>query len=373
MSVELSHLREQIDEVNKSLLDLLAKRLQLVAEVGEVKSLHGLPIYVPERETSMLAARRTEAERMGIPPDLIEDILRRIMRESYARENDKGFKTLNPSAGPIVIVGGDGKMGRLFHRLLNLSGYQVKTLNEDDWVQAESIVAGASVVIVSVPIHLTVQVINQLPKLDKSTVLMDIASIKQQPLEAMLVAHDGPVLGLHPMFGPDIGSVAKQVFAYCNGRGSESYQWFLEQLLVWGARLKEISAEEHDKNMSFIQALRHFTTFTYGRNLAEENIDLQQLLDLSSPIYRLELAMVGRLFAQDPQLYADIIMSSNENVELIRRYHQLLGDSIALLEKKDKAEFIRQFNQISQWFGEDAHHFMKESQSLLQRANDNRK
>lgn len=137
--------------------------------------------------------------------------------------------------------------------------------------------------------------------------------------------------------------------------------------------MKEISAEEHDKNMSFIQALRHFTTFTYGRNLAEENIDLQQLLDLSSPIYRLELAMVGRLFAQDPQLYADIIMSSNENVELIRRYHQLLGDSIALLEKKDKAEFIRQFNQISQWFGEDAHHFMKESQSLLQRANDNRK
>ncbi len=46
--------------------------------------------------------------------------------------------------------------------------------------------------------------------------------------------------------------------------------------------------------------------------------------------------MVGRLFAQDPQLYADIIMSSNENVELIRRYHQLLGDSIALLEKKIK-------------------------------------
>ncbi|MEX9870776.1 bifunctional chorismate mutase/prephenate dehydrogenase [Providencia huaxiensis] len=373
MSVELTHLREQIDEVDKSLLDLLAKRLQLVAEVGEVKSLHGLPIYVPERETSMLAARRAEAERMGIPPDLIEDILRRIMRESYARENDKGFKTLNPSAGPIVIVGGDGKMGRLFHRLLNLSGYQVKTLNEGDWPQAESIVAGASIVMISVPIHLTVQVINQLPKLDKSTVLMDIASIKQQPLEAMLAAHDGPVLGLHPMFGPDIGSVAKQVFAYCNGRGSESYQWFLEQLLVWGARLKETSAEEHDKNMSFIQALRHFTTFTYGRNLAEENIDLQQLLDLSSPIYRLELAMVGRLFAQDPQLYADIIMSSNENVELIRRYHQLLGDSIALLENKDKTEFIRQFNQVSQWFGEDAHHFMKESQSLLQRANDNRK
>lgn len=373
MSVELSHLREQIDEVDKSLLDLLAKRLQLVAEVGEVKSQHGLPIYVPEREASMLAARRQEAERMGIPPDLIEDILRRIMRESYARENDKGFKTLKPDAGPIVIVGGDGKMGRLFNRLLTLSGYQVKILGEHDWAQAESIVKGASVVIISVPIHLTVRVIKQLPKLNQETVLIDIASIKHQPLEAMLAVHEGPVLGLHPMFGPDVGSVAKQVFAFCDGRGAESYQWFLEQLQVWGARLKKITASEHDRNMSFIQALRHFTTFTYGQNLAKEHVDLQQLLDLSSPIYRLELAMVGRLFAQDPQLYADIIMSSDENIELIRRYYQLLGQSIEMLERKDKAEFIRQFNEVSDWFGEDAHHFMKESQSLLQRANDNRK
>ncbi|MGO2337413.1 bifunctional chorismate mutase/prephenate dehydrogenase [Providencia sp.] len=373
MSVELSHLRDQIDEVDKSLLELLAKRLQLVAEVGEVKSQHGLPIYVPERESSMLAARRFDAERIGVPPDLIEDVLRRIMRESYARENDKGFKTLNPSAGPIVIVGGDGKMGRLFNRLLTLSGYQVKTLGENDWPQAKSIVAGASVVIISVPIHLTVNVINQLPTLDKSTILIDIASIKQKPLEAMLTVHEGPVLGLHPMFGPDVDSVAKQVFAYCDGRDAESYQWFLEQLLVWGARLKKITAEDHDKNMSFIQALRHFTTFAYGQNLANEEVDLQQLLSLSSPIYRLELAMVGRLFAQDPQLYADIIMSSDENVELIRRYYRLLGQSIEMLERNDKAEFIEQFNKVSQWFGEDAHHFMKESQSLLQRANDNRK
>lgn len=373
MSAELSHLREQIDEVDKSLLDLLAKRLQLVAEVGEVKSQHGLPIYVPERESSMLAARRAEAERMGIPPDLIEDILRRIMRESYARENDKGFKTLNPTAGPIVIVGGNGKMGRLFHRLLSLSGYQVKLLGEQDWDNAASIVSGASVVMVSVPIHLTVDVIKRLPTLDPETILVDIASVKQKPLEAMLSVHQGPVLGLHPMFGPDIGSVAKQVFAFCDGRKAESYQWLLEQLQVWGARLKAIKPEEHDRNMSFIQALRHFTTFTYGQNLAKEKVDLQQLLDLSSPIYRLELAMVGRLFAQDPQLYADIIMSSDENVELIRRYYQLLGQSIEMLERKDKAEFIRQFEQVSQWFGEDAHHFMKESQSLLQRANDNRK
>jgi chorismate mutase/prephenate dehydrogenase len=54
MVAELTALRDQIDEVDKALLDLLARRLELVAEVGEVKSRFGLPIYVPEREASML-------------------------------------------------------------------------------------------------------------------------------------------------------------------------------------------------------------------------------------------------------------------------------------------------------------------------------
>ncbi|WP_249357117.1 chorismate mutase, partial [Citrobacter sp. wls827] len=56
MVAELTALRDQIDEVDKALLDLLARRLELVAEVGEVKSRFGLPIYVPEREASMLAS-----------------------------------------------------------------------------------------------------------------------------------------------------------------------------------------------------------------------------------------------------------------------------------------------------------------------------
>lgn len=86
MAEELQNLREQIDQVDKTLLSLLAKRMQLVAEVGEVKNRHGLPIYAPDREAAMLASRRNEAEKMGISADLIEDVLRRVMRESYSKE-----------------------------------------------------------------------------------------------------------------------------------------------------------------------------------------------------------------------------------------------------------------------------------------------
>ena len=372
MVAELTALRDQIDEVDKALLDLLAKRLNLVAEVGEVKSHYGLPIYVPEREASMLASRRKEAENLGVPPDLIEDVLRRVMRESYTSENDKGFKKLNPELRPIVIVGGKGQMGRLFERMLTLSGYQVKILDKEERDQAATLLADAGMVIISVPIHLTEQVIAELPPLPQDCILVDLASVKNKPLQAMLAVHTGPVLGLHPMFGPDSGSLAKQVVVWCDGRQPEAYQWFLEQIQVWGVRLHRISAVEHDQNMAFIQALRHFTTFAYGLHLAEENVQLEQLLALSSPIYRLELAMVGRLFAQDPQLYADIIMSSESNLALIKRYYARFGEAIKLLEQGDKQEFIDSFRRVEHWFGDYAKRFQTESRALLRQANDSR-
>lgn len=292
MVAELSRLRDQIDDVDKQMVTLLAKRLALVAEVGEVKSQHGLPIYAPDREAAMLASRRAEAEAQGVPPDLIEDVLRRTMRESYSSENDSGFKCLNPDLRRIVVIGGEGQLGRLFARLFRLSGYQVSVLEKNDWDNAEALLADAGMVVVSVPIDVTETVISALQQLPKDCILADLTSVKSGPLQAMLTAHQGPVVGLHPMFGPDVASLAKQVIVYCDGREPEAYQWLLEQFRIWGAGLHRISAVEHDEGMTLIQALRHFTSFVYGVHLAEENPNLDQLTALSSPIYQIGRAHV---------------------------------------------------------------------------------
>lgn len=89
----LNHLREEIDALDRELIQLFAKRLELVTQIGEVKHEKGLPIYAPDRELAMLQARREEAAKAGISPQLIEDVLRRFMRESYSNENQFGFKT----------------------------------------------------------------------------------------------------------------------------------------------------------------------------------------------------------------------------------------------------------------------------------------
>ncbi|MBW8192824.1 bifunctional chorismate mutase/prephenate dehydrogenase [Neiella marina] len=366
----LDQLRDQIDETDQALLSLLKQRLALVHAVGEYKSQHGLPVYVPEREAAMLAKRRAEAEKMGVPADLIEDVLRRAMRESYASENDAGFKQVNPTAGDVVVVGGNGKLGRLFVNMFRLSGYSVKILGSQDWDQAEAIVANASLVVISVPIDKTVVTIERLPKLPADCVLTDLTSVKQAPMKAMMAAHDGPVVGLHPMFGPDIASFAKQVIIHCDGRGAEQYQWVLDQMRLWGPRLHESDGQEHDETMSMVQALRHFTSFAYGMHLQNEDADLARLLAFSSPIYRLELAMVGRLFAQDGELYASIITAAPENIKMFKRYLQNFTSALTLLEQGDKQAFVKKFNEVAHWFGGFATQFQSESRDLLLAAHD---
>ncbi len=370
----LNPLREKIDQVDRELIDLLSERLKLVAEVGKVKSEHGIPVYAPEREKAMIEARRTEAEMQGVPADLIEDVLRRVMRESYANENKHGFKQVNPNIQKIVIVGGLGKLGRLFNRFLSLSGYQVVSLDQNDWVQAETILAGADLVLVCVPINKTLETIECLQSfLTEKMILADLTSVKAQPLQKMLKVHQGAVVGLHPMFGPDTQSLAKQVLVCCHGRGAEQYEWLLEQIKIWGAKIEVIDAKEHDYAMTYIQALRHFSTFMFGLHLSEQPIKLEQLLALSSPIYRLELAMIGRLFAQDGALYADIISDKPENLTTIQSLKATFEQSLKFFEEKDRAGFIQAFEKVHHWFGDYSEQFLKESQVLLQQANDYRK
>jgi chorismate mutase/prephenate dehydrogenase len=371
MSNALDILRNQIDFIDSQLVELLAQRSALTKQVGDFKTQSGLPIYVPEREVQLLEKRRNQAEQVGVSADLVEDLLRRIMRESYQTQNSQ-YKKVSSDVDNVVVIGGGGGLGALFVDLFKRSGYLVDVIEKDDWSQAQQIISNAGLVLVSVPIKDTVEVIEGLSYLPDDCILADVTSVKGAALNAMLQVHKGPVIGLHPMFGPDSGSMVKQVVIWCHGRDQAGYQWLIDQIYTWGAVLQQTSAEDHDLAMAFIQVMRHFSSFVYGDHLAKENANIQQLIDLSSPIYRLELAMVGRLFAQDAQLYADIIFNDANNLALLKRFHQRYADALALFESGDKSAFISQFNQIKTWFGEFANSSLVDSKKLLQQANDSR-
>ncbi len=367
----LSALREQIDALDTQLVELLAKRALVTTQVGLIKSQTGMPTYVPEREAQLIASRRATALAQGVPPDLVEDLLRRIMRESYLTQNTQ-YRCTTSSGTKVAVIGGKGALGKLIVSLFERSHYDVIVIDRAEWDQAEQLLSDVKLCIVAVPIKQTISIISTLSYLPDDCILADITSVKHAPLNAMLNVHKGPVIGLHPMFGPDAPGMVKQVVIICHGRQADAYEWFLQQMITWGAQLQVSDAQVHDNDMAYIQVMRHFTSFVYGAHLHAEDPDLSSLIAHSSPIYRLELAMVGRLFAQDPNLYADIIFDNSKNLALLKRFRDRFDDAIALFEANDKAQFIEQFSLISQWFGDYAKTCLVDSKQLLLKADDDR-
>jgi chorismate mutase/prephenate dehydrogenase len=364
----LEHLREQIDRIDQQLVDLLAQRRQVVQQVTEIKQQHDLPTFHPAREENLISARRAQATQAGLDPDYVEDLFRTMLRHSRVGQlNTLSRRSVRPGA-KVLIVGGLGKMGRFFSTWFSQSDYDVRVLDRDDWPRVRPLTAGVDLCLLAVPIDLTASVAAQIaPHLPPACVLTDITSLKRKPLEAMLKGHPGPVVGLHPLFGPATVTMDKQIVVVAPGRHMDQCQWLLDQLTLWGNVLVETPAAEHDEIMGIVQALRHFATFAFGQFLRSRGVPIPRTLELSSPIYRLELAMVGRLFAQDPALYAEIVFATPERLSLLKDYIQSMQQNLALVERGDKAEFIARFRQIADWFGPFSEQAMRESTFLVEK------
>jgi chorismate mutase / prephenate dehydrogenase len=364
----LEDLRRDIDGIDEQIVALLARRHTTVQQVVALKTAHRLPVYHPSREEDLISQRRDQAVRAGLDPDHVEELYRSIIRHSRVRQTVQVSRVPVRPGGRVLIVGATGKMGRYFTEWFTATGYDVRQLDRDDWPRIEQLCHEIDAAVVSVPIDLTVSVIAQLgPHLPPECVLADITSVKAAPLDAMLAAHPGPVVGLHPLFGPATHTMDKQLVVASPGRRPEACQWLLDQFAAWGNIVVPVEARQHDHLMTFVQALRHFATFAFGDFLCRQQVNLPATLELSSPIYRLEMGMIGRLFGQDPQLYAEIIFATPERRALLRDFVQSLQQHCELLDSVDKEAFAERFRRVAEWFGPFCDQALRESSYLIEK------
>ena len=93
----LSQLREEIDRIDKELLNLLNRRAKLAQEVGEIKKKKGLPFYVPGREAKILS--HLEKLNTGpLPPESVRAIFREIISACRSLEEPTKVAFLGPQA-----------------------------------------------------------------------------------------------------------------------------------------------------------------------------------------------------------------------------------------------------------------------------------
>lgn len=250
------------------------------------------------------------------------------------------------------IIGGTGKMGRLFAPVFERAGCRVIVAGRKTKLTPAELAAKADIVIVSVPIRDTVRVIREIaPVLTKEQLLCDFTSLKVRPVEAMLES-EASVIGLHPMFGPTVRSLKHQTIIVCPARaGKDQVEWFLGVFRAEGAEWTITSPEEHDRMMAIVQGLTHFVTLSMAETVRRLGIDITRTQAFTSPVYQIELSLMGRILSQDPALYADILQMNPYVPEVIAACRSSAADLDAIVKNQDPALFDAFFKKNSGHLG----------------------
>ena len=85
-SQRLFELRYRIDQIDESLLGLLARRMQLSIELGEYKKANDMPILQTSRYSEIIERRAEFGETLDLDPLFVQEIMREIHEESIRRQ-----------------------------------------------------------------------------------------------------------------------------------------------------------------------------------------------------------------------------------------------------------------------------------------------
>ncbi|MDH4120403.1 MAG: prephenate dehydrogenase/arogenate dehydrogenase family protein [Deltaproteobacteria bacterium] len=260
--------------------------------------------------------------------------------------------TPHPPGTPkiIALIGGTGGMGRMMTPLLEGLGHTVLAAGRSTPLTPEDAARRAEVVIVTVPIHHTQDTIARLaPLLGPEKLFSDFTSIKRQPVEAML-ASPAAVIGCHPIFGP-MPNPAGQNVVLCPARPGPWLDWYEHLYLALGMKVSRMTPEEHDRSMAVIQGLTHFINISFAATLESRQVNLEQVLQVCSPVYRVAFAMLSRILSGDPALYREIQLANPENLPILEEFLGNASRLKAMVGSADGPGFDDLFTHAAGYLG----------------------
>lgn len=366
MSEDLRALREELSAIDQELVGAVARRTEVIRKVAELKAKQGLPAFDRDREAAHLDALVQAGEGRDVPADVTRDIFGVLFAAS--RMHQRRAQQAEADRFSVGIIGGTAGMGAFLARVLEAGGYPVEVTGLERGAPASEVAARSDLVVVAVPIAATVEVIRAVgPHVRPGACLTDVTSLKREPVAAMLAAtrEDVEVVGTHPMFGPSGVDFDRQKVVLCKGRGDAWLARVRRLYELFGAECIEATAEEHDAQMALIQVLVHEKTMVLGSVLERLKAGLERSLQFASPIYKTELAMVGRMFSQHADLYADILTQNPDAAKYSHVFEQEAAHFARAVAMGDRATVVRRFKEVADYMKDFAAWAKRQSDGIL--------
>lgn len=347
---QLGRLRKELDEVDRRLIELAARRQQLVSDIGGIKKRHGRQLRDFKREREVLDGVRLAAESKGLDPALAEDLFQRLIEASLTRQERERLRLTGHGSGQrALVIGGGGRMGRWLVAFLDGQGFDVLIADPavaadgeryfSDWRSAP---LDVSVIAVTAPLRVSAEVLAALSQRRTDALVFDVGSLKTPLVPALRAAADAglKLCSIHPMFGPNTQVLSEKHVLLMDvghpGAVEEARALFSETL----AGLVDLELDEHDRLMAPVLGLSHALSIVFFTALADCGVAAKRLSQLSSTTFDRQLDIARAVAGENPDLYFEIQSLNRYGGgvrEALQRAVRLLTDAI----ENDDAEAFR--------------------------------
>ena len=233
----------------------------------------------------------------------------------------------------VYITGRDHKKGRAVANDMNVN-----------YIESNEDLANISdILVISVPIQYTSDVIREVaPFMKSGSLMVDVTSVKEGPTRTMSEALPENVeyIPTHPVFGPRTTRLDNQVIVLTADKKGEWYPKVYDYLAGKNMRIIETTAEKHDFMMSIVQVLTHFSFISTASAIEKLRVDLSETEDYESPIYNLMIDMIARIVSQNPYLTYNIQSMNNNGPNIRNTFADAVLELRDVINNGDEEKFI---------------------------------
>ncbi len=346
----LQALRERLDEIDTAIVDAIAERQAVVAEIGELKQNEGSPLRHYAREREVIERGMARAREQGVSERVAREILETLIHHSLGKqEHDNWVQSGHGQGRRALVIGGAGRMGDWMARYLDTVGYTVAVSDPsdrpspfdrvpdwrtglDDW----------DLVVVAVPLRPSNDILLELAALRPGALVFDIGSLKSPMREGLEALRDAGcrVCSVHPMFGPNEIGLSGRHILFVDVGDDEAVREARALFAHTAADCVDLSLEEHDEVMAWVLGLSHLVNIAFASALAESGEEVPLLRRISSSTFNAQLKVAAQVVSENPALYYEIQQGNAATKGVVERFRTTLDQLARAVVEGEEHSFV---------------------------------
>ncbi len=265
----------------------------------------------------------------------------------------------------IGIIGGSGKMGTSFTESFKKLNFNVLVSDENTPELEEEVLSKSDWIILLVPIDKTLEVFKKIKnKISPNQVFSDFTSVKSI-LSDEVNNCDFEFISCHPLFGPLSNFDGQNIITIPINKKSNynSIKTIFNNLKLKITEMKTL--EEHDKYMSLIQGMTHFSHVVFTTAMKKLDLDFDKVMEICSPIYQSNISFSSRITGGDENLYTNIIMDNPSNAEVLQMYQDTSSKLLEMVKNQNYEDFKNNFNDNREYLKNHISNMIEQSNFLI--------